>query len=345
MHEIIDLRSDTVTKPTPEMRQAMAEAVVGDDVLGDDPTVHRLEEAAARKMGKEAGLFIPSGTMGNNIAIKVHTQPGDEVLMDWDSHSLCYEVGAPAVLSGVQTRQFRSVRGIPNGEEIAGAISKASLHAPGTTLLILENTHNRHGGAIIPLQVMKELYRLAQLRGLKVHLDGARLFNAAVASGVPASEYAEQADTVSFCLSKGLGCPVGSVLCGSREFVEKARRIRKMFGGGMRQAGVLAACGLVALKTNIDRLADDHKNARRLAAGIDGLPGISVDAKAVQTNMIYFDTAGPAADFVQRMGTERVHCLDTGPNSIRMVTHLDVDAEDIEVCIGVFERLTKSAPS
>ena len=257
MHEFVDLRSDTVTKPTPEMRRSMAEAEVGDDVLGDDPTVIRLEKKAAQKLGKEAALFVPSGSMGNNIAINVHTNPGDEVLLDWDAHSLCYEVGGPAALSGVQTRQFRSRNGIPDVNDVESAIRTRSLHSPGTSLLVLENTHNRAGGAFIPLSIHRELFELTRKRGINLHLDGARLFNAAVATGIPASEYAAHADSVSFCLSKGLGCPVGSLLCGTREFVEKARRVRKLFGGGMRQAGVLAAAGIVALDSMIDRLAEE----------------------------------------------------------------------------------------
>jgi len=342
MHEYVDLRSDTVTKPTPAMRRAMFEAEVGDDVLGDDPTVQRLEAAAARRIGKEAALFVPSGSMGNSIAIRVHTQPGDEVLLDWDAHSLCYEVGAPSALSGVQTRQFRSRRGVPDVAEVAAAIRTRTLHAPGTALLVLENTHNRAGGAIIPLDTHRALYELAKSRGVRVHLDGARIFNAAVATGIPAMEYAAQADSVSFCLSKGLCCPVGSLLCGTREFIEQARRVRKMFGGGMRQAGVLAACGLVALETMIDRLAEDHRNARRLAEGIASLPKIKVDVEAVQTNMVYFDTTGPAAEFVERLAVEKVRCLATAPQRIRLVTHYDVDEEDIETAITAFKRVTSA---
>jgi threonine aldolase len=337
MHDIVDLRSDTVTKPTPAMLRAMAEAPVGDDVLGDDPTVQALEEKGAGLLGKEGALFVPSGTMGNNIAIKVHAQPGDEILLDWDAHSMCYEVGAPAVLSAVQTRPFRSVRGVPCVDEIAAAIHKPNLHAPGTSLLVLENTHNRAGGAVIPLDVHRALFHLTRERGIKLHLDGARLFNAAAASGVPASHIAAQADTVSFCLSKGLGCPVGSLLCSTREFVEKARRVRKMFGGGMRQVGVLAAAGVVALDTMIDRLADDHSNALRLAQGIAGLPGLTMDLDRVQTNMIYFDTAGPAQELVDRLEAHRVRCLAVGPRTIRMVTHHDVDQEDIDRALAVLQ--------
>jgi threonine aldolase len=340
MHAFVDLRSDTVTKPTPEMRQAMAEAEVGDDVLGDDPTVVRLEELAAAKLEKEAALFVPSGSMGNNIAINVHTQPGDEVLLDWDAHSLCYEVGGPAALSGVQTRQFRSHQGVPDVRDVESAIRARTLHSPGTSLLVLENTHNRAGGAIIPLNVQAELYALAKGRGLSVHLDGARLFNAAIATGIPGSVYAAQSDSVSFCLSKGLGSPVGSLLCGTREFVDKARRVRKLFGGGMRQVGVLAAAGIVALNTMIDRLAEDHRRAKRLAQGIAGLPGICVEAESVQTNMVYFETARPASEFVQTLESEKVRCLATAPNRIRLVTHHDVDEEDIDRAIQIFRAVT-----
>lgn len=333
--DLVDLRSDTVTRPTPEMKRAMAEAALGDDVLGDDPTVQRLEEIAASKLGKPAGLFVPSGTMGNNIALNVHTRPGDEVLMDWDSHSLCYEVGAPAALSGVQTRQFRSVRGVPVVDEILGAVSSADLHAPGTTLVVLENTHNRHGGAIIPLEVMQELSANLWERGVRIHLDGARIFNAAVATGISAWEYATQADSVSFCLSKGLACPIGSVLCGSEEFIDTARRVRKRFGGGMRQAGVLAACGLVALDRMIDRLADDHANARRLALGLAEIEGFCLEPAGVQTNMVYFDTARSADEIVELLAQQQVLCLSVGSHRIRMVTHCDVDEAGIDRAVQI----------
>jgi threonine aldolase len=320
MPAVVDLRSDTVTRPTPEMLRAMVEAETGDDVLGDDPTVLLLEEKAAGMLGKEAGLFVPSGTMGNNIALNVHTRPGDEVLMDWDSHSLCYEVGAPAVLSGLLTRQFRSVRGVPNVDEILKAVTPANLHSPGTTLLVLENTHNRHGGAIIPLSVMQALRSALLERGVAVHLDGARIFNAAVASGLPASLYAAQADSISFCLSKGLCCPVGSVLCGTREFIEKARRVRKR-------------CGIVALESLIDRLAEDHANARRLADGLADVAGLRVDPSRVQTNMVFFDTAQPASHWEAKLKESGVLCLAFGPNTIRMVTHRDVNSSGIDEAV------------
>jgi threonine aldolase len=342
MHDTVDLRSDTVTRPSPAMRRAMAEAEVGDDVLGDDPTIQRLESMAAERVGKEAALFVPSGTMGNNIAINVHTQPGDEILLDWEAHSLCYEVGAPAVLSGVQTRPFKSRRGVPDVAEVAEAISRPDLHSPGTTLLVLENTHNRAGGAVIPLEVHRALLDLARDRALKIHLDGARLFNAAVATGIPAKEYAACADSVSFCLSKGLGCPVGSLLCGTRGFVEKARRVRKRLGGGMRQAGVLAACGILALESNVDRLAEDHRHARRLAEGLAGLPGVTLDLEAVRTNMVYLSTEAPALEWIERLNERKVRAYATGPKRIRLVTHLDVDSEDADRAVEEFRRVADS---
>jgi threonine aldolase len=329
MHAVTDLRSDTVTKPSPEMRRAMAEAEVGDDVFDDDPTIHRLQEAAAALMGKEAALFSASGTMSNSIAMKVHTKPGDEVLMDGYAHSMLYEAGLPATIAHVMTRQFHSERGVPDVDEIADAIQHESLHAPGTALIILENTHNRAGGAIIPLEVMDAVKAIGDAHDIAVHVDGARIFNAVVATGIPAREYASRAHSITFCLSKGLGCPVGSVLCGTREFIGKARRVRKMLGGGMRQAGILAAAGLYALEHNIDRLAEDHANAKRLSEAIVGAPGITPDPFDPPTNMIYFNTEKPADSFVAALKEQRVWCNATGRNRIRMVTHLDVVAEDI----------------
>lgn len=343
MHEIADLRSDTVTRPTAGMRRAMAEAEVGDDVLGDDPTIERLETEAARVTGKEAALFMPSGSMANNVAINAHTRSGDEILLDWDAHSLCYEVGGPAALSGVQTRQFHSTRGVPDPDEIATAIHSETLHTPATTLIVLENTHNRAGGAIIPLEVHRRIQAIARDRGVRVHIDGARIFNAAVATGTPVADYAACTDSLSFCLSKGLGCPVGSLLCGTRSFIDRARRVRKLFGGGMRQAGVLAACGLVALDTMVDRLADDHANAVRLALGMSGAPGITLDQTAVQTNMVYCDTARPAEAWVAMLDAEGVRCLNTGPRTLRFVTHHDVDTDDIDRAVTVLRKLATPA--
>jgi threonine aldolase len=334
MSAFVDLRSDTVTRPTPAMRRAMAEAQVGDDVYDEDPAVNALQEAAAARMGKEAGLFVPSGTMGNAIAIKTHTRPGDEILLDAEAHSMLYEVGMPAVIAQVLTRPFQSLRGVPDPEQIARSIHTESLHTSPTTLLVLENTHNRAGGTIIPLEVHRRLSEVAREHGLRVHLDGARLFNAEIATGTPAAEFAACTDTVTFCLSKGLGCPVGSVLCGTHEFIARARRVRKMLGGGMRQAGILAAAGLYALQHHIARLAEDHEKARTLAQGIAGASGIGLETAEPPTNMVYFETEVPADEFIERL-RERHGVLSgaMGPNRVRLVTHLDVDAEAIHRAI------------
>lgn len=329
MERITDLRSDTVTRPSAAMRRAMAEAIVGDDVLGNDPTVVELERVSARLMGKEAALFMPSGTMSNSVAINAQTRPGDEVLLDWDAHSIRYEAGAPAVVSGVVLRQFRSVRGVPDVEEIRDALQRQTLHSPGTALIVLENTHNVAGGAVIPVEVHRQIWQLAESHGVAVHLDGARIFNASVATGIPPSDYAACATTVTFCLSKGLGCPVGSVLCGPADTIEKARRIRKMLGGGLRQAGILAAAGLYALEHNIERLSEDHRRARELAATLADLPGVTLDLESVQTNMVYFRTEAPAALWVAALAAHGVLCLALGDHRIRLVTHMDVDDEGV----------------
>ncbi len=335
----IDLRSDTVTRPTAAMRQAMANAEVGDDVYDEDPSVNCLQERVAQLMGKEAGLFVPSGTMGNSIALKVHTVPGDEVLMDTEAHSMLYEAGLPAAIAHVLTRQFQSVQGIPDIVEISRWIQKESLHSPRTSLLVLENTHNRAGGTIIPLVVHRALWQLAQEREIRLHLDGARLFNAAIGSGVAASEYAACADSVTFCLSKGLGCPIGSVLCGTQEFIAKARRVRKMLGGGMRQAGILAAAGIYALENHIERLAEDHANARTLTQGIADIPGITVDTVEPPTNMVYMTTDAPASVWVERLAEQGILCNTTATHRIRFVTHLDVDAAKIQSVIEAFVQI------
>lgn len=338
VHPVADFRSDTVTRPTPEMYAAMAGAELGDDVLGDDPTVQRLEALAAEMLGKEAGLFVASGTMGNLVAILAHTRPGDEVLLDRDSHSMRYEVGGPAAIAGVLTRQYPSIRGVPDVEAIRTEMHAPNLHAPGTGLLVLENTHNRSGGCIIPLKVHRELHAIARERGVPVHLDGARLFNAAVASGVPAREFAACAESVSICLSKALSCPAGSVLCGTREFIEHARRHRKRLGGGMRQAGILAACGLVALRTMVERLEQDHRLARTLAEGLADVPGLQVDMESVQTNMVYVETAGGARQIRIKLAENNVLVIDVAPRTLRLVTHRDVDAEDVENAVAAFRQ-------
>ncbi|MCS6775431.1 MAG: GntG family PLP-dependent aldolase [Chloroherpetonaceae bacterium] len=330
MDACVDLRSDTVTRPTAGMRRAMAEARVGDDVLDGDPTACRLQEHVAALLGKEAGLLVPTGTMSNAIALKVHTRPGDEVLMDQDAHSLHYEVGMPATIAQVMTRQFRSHQGVPDPREIAACIRAETLHTPGTALIVLENTHNRAGGAVTPLEIHRAVYEIAQGRDVRVHLDGARLFHAAIATGRTVAEYAQYADSVTIALSKGLGCPAGSVLCGTRAFIERARRVRKMLGGAMRQVGILAAAGLYALQHHVGRLHEDHANAMRLAEGIREIPGIVLQMPEIPTNMVYFQIPVDAGMFARRLAEEHgVLCLPVGAQQIRMVTHLDVDAAGI----------------
>lgn len=339
MKATIDLRSDTTTRPSAAMRRAIAEAEVGDDVYDDDPTIHRLQERSASIMGKEAALFVPSGTMSNSIAIKVHTKPGDEILLDQDAHSMINEVALPATIAQVLTRQFRSTLGVPDVQEIALNMRRETLHSPGTALLLLENTHNRAVGAIIPLEIHKALWTIAKDNGVLIHLDGARLFNAAVATNTDASEFAAYADSVTFCLSKGLGCPVGSVLCGSTDFIHKARRVRKMLGGGMRQAGMLAAAGLYALDNNIERLSEDHRRARRLAEGIADVPGIKVDTISPPTNMVYFNMATEAKCFAEHLASHYdILSGTTFYNRIRLVTHLDINDEDIEQAIDGIKK-------
>lgn len=336
MTRIVDLRSDTVTKPTPEMRRAMAEAEVGDDVYGEDPTVNRLQELACEMLGKEAALFVPSGTMGNEIAVHVHTRPGTEVVLDCRSHIFLYELAGPAVLSQVQTRPVGSERGIMPPEAVEAAIRAADDHEPGTSLLCVENTHNLAGGTVLPPDVMRAYRRICDAHGIPMHLDGARIFNAAAALGVPAVELARDADSVMFCLSKGLCAPVGSLLCGSREFIREAHRVRKLFGGGMRQVGVIAAAGIVALERMVERLAEDHEKARRLAEGLAELEGIRIDLASVQTNMVYADVSGAGLSgkqAVEALKGRGVLCLSLGPTTLRFVTHHDVSMDDVRYTV------------
>ncbi len=330
---IIDLRSDTVTLPTPAMRQAMYQAEVGDDVYGEDPTVNRLEELAARLVGKEEAMFVASGTMGNCAAVLAHTRRGDEVIMEAGAHIYVNEVGGIAALGSVQARTVAGRRGVLAPEQVAAAVRSANIHYPRTTLLCIENTHNRGGGTVVLLETLAALYGLAKDRGLNVHMDGARVFNAAAYLGVPVSAITRYTDSVMFCLSKGLAAPVGSMVAGSAGFMAEARRYRKMLGGGMRQAGILAAAGIVALTEMVERLPEDHGNARRLAQALAACPGIDVDLEAVQTNIIYFDVAGTgmdAATFCSRLAAFGIRCNPAGATSIRMVTHKDVSAADID---------------
>ncbi|UCG38516.1 MAG: threonine aldolase family protein, partial [bacterium] len=284
---IIDLRSDTVTRPTREMRKAMAEAEVGDDVYGEDPTVNRLEEVAARRMGYEAALYVPTGTMGNQVALAVHTRPGEEAVCDADSHIVHYEMAAMAALSGLLPRALVTEDGFPTPDQVSEAIRPDIGYLARTGIVTLENTHNRAGGRVMAVGRQREIQAVARARGVPVHLDGARIFNAAAALGVDAGEVAAGFDSVMFCLSKGLGAPVGSVLCGGRDFIREARRVRKRFGGGMRQVGVLAAAGLVALESMTGRLVQDHETARQLAEGLSRIPGIAFPAMP-QTNILIF---------------------------------------------------------
>ena len=345
---VIDLRSDTVTRPSPEMRRAMAEAEVGDDVLGDDPTVIALQDHAAELFGKEAALYMPSGTMTNQTALHAQTTPGDELFIHAKAHIVENEQGGAAVLSGLQTRTFDSDDGTLDVAELEAYFHiDDDVHHPRTTIVAVENTHNYCGGVVYPLEKIRELRAFCDGHGMLLHLDGARLCNAAVASGVPPREIAAPFDSVSVCLSKGLGAPVGSVLLGSSAMIGRARRARKLFGGGMRQAGIIAAAGLYALRHNIDRLADDHRRARGLGERLARVPGLVVDERKLQTNMVFADTHGtglPAARVVELIGAEGVLALDEAPWSVRFVTHLDVDEAAVEeageIVVRVLERVT-----
>jgi threonine aldolase len=328
MPKVIDLRSDTVTKPTPAMRRAMAQADVGDDVFGEDPTVNRLQERAAELFGREAALLVPSGTMGNQIAIKVHTQPGDEVILEEASHIFNSEMAMMAAFSGVIPRPIPSERGWLRWEQIESAIRPNVYYYAQTRLICLENTHNFKGGGIYPLEWAREIIEKAHERGLKVHLDGARIFNAAVATGRSVKELTEGFDSVMFCLSKGLGAPVGSMLVGSAEFMKEARRVRKMLGGGMRQVGILAAAGLYALEHHIERLAEDHENAQILAQALKEIPEVRLEP--VETNIIIFElTKTPAEKLITELKKRNILALAIGPRRVRLVTHLDVTRADV----------------
>jgi threonine aldolase len=335
----IDLRSDTITRPTPAMREAMAAAEVGDDMFGEDPTVAKLEARVAELLGKEAAMFAPSGTMVNQLALRAHTEPGDEVILDGNAHIYYYEGGAPAALAGVMCRCLPGVRGIFNAADLEAVLRPTDQHFPPTKLVCLENTHNRGGGKIWPQELVREIGTLTRERGIRLHLDGARLWNAAVARGVSERELAAEFDSVAVCFSKGLGAPVGSALCGSGEFIQRARRFRKMFGGGMRQAGIIAAGALHALEHHRERLAEDHANARALADGLSALPGIELDPAAVETNIVIARlTTVPADRLARELDEAGLRVFTTGPDTIRAVTSLAVPAGEIQRALGVFER-------
>lgn len=337
--QLIDLRSDTVTKPTAAMREAMVRAEVGDDVFGDDPTVKALESQTAELLGKEAALFVPSGTMANQLAIRSHTEPGDEILVEANAHIYYYEGGGPAALSGVMCRCINGQRGIFTGADVEAALRPADPHFPRTRLVCLENTHNRGGGKIWSIGQVQEVAAAARKHGLQLHLDGARLWNASVAAGIPERDYAAYFDTVSVCFSKGLGAPVGSALAGPKAFIERARRFRKMFGGGMRQAGIIAAGALFALANHRARLAEDHANAKALASGLAAVNGLEAAPAEVETNMVRFRVrALPAQQLVDRLRAQGVLLLAVGPDTIRAVTSLMVSSDDIRAAVAVVSR-------
>lgn len=339
----IDLRSDTVTKPTPAMRKAMAEAEVGDDVAGDDPTVNRLQDYAAERLGKEAGLFVPSGSMGNTVCALAWCQPGDAIVMDRFAHTRIYEVGALTAVGGILMDPVPALQdGQPDPDGFEAEIRPNNLHSPRTRLLWIENTSNRAGGAVVTPETTARIRSLADRYGLALHIDGARIWNSAVAQGCDASELVAPADSVMFCFSKGLCAPIGSMVLGTREFIEVARRKRKMLGGGMRQVGVVAAAAMVALETMVDRLAEDHWKAAELASGIAAIPGLELAGPPVRTNMVYFSTVSlgvSAAAFAERLCAAGVLCYPTG-DRIRLVTHHDVPSEAIPVAV---ERIGREA--
>lgn len=332
----IDLRSDTVTRPSPEMRRAMAEAEVGDDVFGDDPTINSLQEYAADLLGKAAALFVPTGSMGNQVCLGALARPGDEIVCDQGAHFLHYEGGSVAAHLGLMMRPLEGTRGVISADQVAAVIRRGSEHNPRTAVVAIENTHNSAGGAIFPIDEARAVAKIAGERGVAVHLDGARLFNAAAATGVDAAEWAACADTLTFCFSKGLGAPVGSMACGSEEQMKEAHRLRKRLGGGMRQAGVVAAAARVALETGPQRLADDHATARRLAEGLAEMSHEAIDPAAVETNMIYlnlvpFGMTGP--ELAQELKKKGVLTLGMARDAMRLVTHRDVSREDVETAL------------
>lgn len=337
----IDLRSDTVTKPSSAMRLAMSEAEVGDDVYGEDPTVNKLQENVTQMFGKEAALFVPTGVMGNQVCIRTHTNHGDEIIADEDSHIYVYENSAPAALSGVSIKTIPNKMGVITAEQIQAAIRPDAYYLPKTKLICLENTHGRSGGTIFPIEEIKKISQLARERKIKLHLDGARIWNASVESGISLKEYAQYFDSISVCLSKGLGAPIGSVIIGDKEFIDRALVYRKMFGGGMRQVGIIASAGLYAIENNIDRLADDHKKAKILADGLKNLQPFNININSVQTNMVIADIQinKTQKEVLELLKASGVLLTPERNSSIRAVTHLDVSFDEIEQAITVFKAI------
>jgi threonine aldolase len=343
----IDLRSDTVTLPTQQMREAISNAQLGDDVFGEDPTTNRLEKMAAERMGKQAAMLVASGTMGNLVCVLTHCKRGEEVILGDQSHTFVYEAGGMSALGGIHPH---TVANQPDGtmrlEDIEAAIRGKNVHFPRSRLICLENTHNRCNGSALTPQYTESVAKLAGERDLSIHLDGARIFNAAVALGVDVTELTRHADSVSFCLSKGLSCPVGSLICGSSQFITEARRYRKVLGGGMRQSGIIAAAGIAALEQMVDRLAQDHENAGRLAKGIARTSGLSIELNKVQTNIVYFNTADnrfTAETLVRQLSDRGIKILQVGPGRLRAVTHYGISTEDINLALAVLnEVMTES---
>jgi len=342
---VVDLRSDTLTRPTSEMSRAMAGADVGDDVFGEDPTVNKLEQLAAHRLGKEAALFVASGTMGNLVSLLAHCGRGEEIILGSFAHTFYFEQGGSAAVGGIHPRTLPNQ---PDGtlvlSDIEGAIRTDNVHFPRTRLIVLENTHNLCGGHPLDIDYMKAVGDVARRHGLKVHVDGARFFNAAAALDVPAAKLAAEADSVSFCLSKGLAAPVGSVVCGNHNFISEARRARKILGGGMRQAGVLAAAGIVALNEMVDRLADDHANARKLAEGLAEMPGVTIDPSQIHTNIVYFEVNREditVEGLVKCLDDHGARMLPVGPGRIRAVTHYHISPDDIDYVLEVFAKVLK----
>jgi threonine aldolase len=337
---MIDLRSDTATRPSREMRQFMADAEVGDEQIREDPTVNKLQDMVAELTGKEAALFLPSGTMCNAIGIKIHTKPGDKIILERDAHPFTSESGGPAVMSGVMTTLVDGKRGVFTGDDIRRLVPPVTFHSAPTTLVLFENTHNKGGGQVWPLNILNEAADVAHELGLTTHMDGARLLNAVVAADIPAKVWSEKMDTVWIDLSKGLGAPVGGVLAGTKAKMEEGRRYKHMFGGAMRQAGIIAAAGVYALEHNVERMAEDHENAKRLASGLSAIEGIELVYDKLDTNLVFFDVTGTgksAPDIAAALKEKGVLMGAQGPTRFRAVTHIDVSTDDIETALKAMQ--------
>jgi threonine aldolase len=342
MDKIIDLRSDTVTRPSKEMRAIMADAEVGDDVYGEDPTINKLQDLVANLLKKEAALFVSSGTMGNQLCLKSHTEPGDEIIVERNAHIFQYETAAPSIISNIQIFPVPGKYGMMKLQDIEDSIRPDIYYYPKTRLICLENTHNKAGGTILDLDYIKDVRTLANLQGLKMHLDGARLWNASIETGIKLEDYSQYFDSISLCLSKGLGAPVGSVIAGTKPFIEKARKFRKILGGGLRQAGILAAAGIYAIQNNFEKLAADHRRAKELGKSLKELDCIDIDLESVQTNMVIFGFKNKNYKFIEKLEILKNNNLLANPNGkdkIRLVTHLDIDDNDIDRAINLMKKV------